>query len=356
MASIDSRYPGKFRVRISLPDLPRLTKTFSSRKEAEDWASYQENLIIKIQKAIERKLRLAELAKCAPAVTTSADFKVPYLTDLAYETPTLHEALGRYLSEVTPHKKGAVSERSYIRRWQRHPLAAFPLLAIRGHHLALHRDNRLRDGISGSTLQKEFALISHVFKVARTDWGYEDLVSPTSMFRKPKIARGRDRRFRGDEESRLLSYCESVGDARLKNIIILATETAMRRGEIMRLTHGDVDINARIVYLRDTKNGEPREVPLSTRAVAALESIPRTSKTKIVDRNADVVTTDFKAACKACGIENFRFHDLRHEATTRLFEKGFKEMEVAAITGHKTLNMLKRYTHLKVADFLARLG
>ena len=70
----------------------------------------------------------------------------------------------------------------------------------------------------------------------------------------------------------------------------------------------------------------------------------------------DSVTTDFKNACNACGIEDFRFHDLRHEATTRLFEKGFKEMEVAAITGHKTLVMLKRYTHLNVSDFLSRLG
>lgn len=206
MASIDTRYPGKFRARIFIPDLPRVTKNFSSRKEAEDWAAFQEKLILKIQAAVEKKWCFAELAKRAPAHTTSADFEVPCLTDLAYETPTLHEALSRYLSEVTPQKKGAAIERNYIRRWQRHPLAAFPLLAIRGRHLALHRDNRLGAGISGSTLQKEFALISHVFKVARTDWGYEDLVSPTSMFRKPRIGRGRDRRFRGDEESRLLSY------------------------------------------------------------------------------------------------------------------------------------------------------
>lgn len=356
MASIDSRYPGRFRARISLPDCPRLTKTFSTRKEAEEWASFQENLIIQIQSAIERRLRLADSAKQPPAPTASEDFKIPCLANLAYETPTLHESLNRYMEEVTPEKKGAAIERNYIRRWQRHPLAAFPLLAIRGHHLALHRDNRLREGISGSTLQKEFALISHLYKVARTDWGYEELVSPTSMFRKPKIARGRDRRFRQDEELRLLAYCDKVGDVRLKNLIILATETAMRRGEIASLEYGDVNLDTRLIYLRDTKNGEPREVPLSTRAILALKAMPRTSKISIVDRNADVITTDFKNACRACGIEDFRFHDLRHEATTRLFEKGFKEMEVAAITGHKTLIMLKRYTHLKVSDFLIRLG
>ena len=260
------------------------------------------------------------------------------------------------MAEVTPEKKGAAKERTCIRRWQGHPLATFPLLAIRGHHLALHRDNRLRDGISGSTLQKEFALISHLYKVARTDWGYEDLISPTHMFRKPKIGRGRNRRFRGDEEARLLAYCESNGDFRLKNIIILATETAMRRSEMTGLKYEDVDLDARLIYLKDTKNGEPRAVPLSMRAVTALKAMPRTSTFSIINRNADVVTTDFKNACNACGIEDFRFHDLRHEATTRLFEKGFKEMEVAAITGHKTLVMLKRYTHLNVSDFLSRLG
>lgn len=356
MATIDSRYPGKFRARVCLPDAPRLTKTFSSRKEAEEWASFHENLIIQIQAAIEKKLRLAEVAKLPPALGISDSFVPPAPGELAYETPTLHEALNRYQEQVTPLKKGAAGERNYIRRWQRHPLAAFPLLAIRGHHLALHRDNRLNEGISGSTLQKEFALISHLYKVARTDWGFEDLVSPTSMFRKPKIARGRDRRFRGDEEARLLAYCEMKGDLRLMNLIILATETAMRRSEMLGLTRDDVDLDSRLLYLRDTKNGEPREVPLSWRAVAAIKAMPRTSEIWIVDRNADVVTTDFKKACIACGIENFRFHDLRHEATTRLFEKGFKEMEVAAITGHKTLIMLKRYTHLKVSDFLSRLG
>lgn len=356
MASIDSRYLGKFRVRISLPNCPRITKTFATRKDAEEWATFQENLILQIQAAVEKNFRLADSAKQPPASRSSSEFKMPCLADLAYETPTLHEALSRYLAEVTPEKKGAPSERNYIRRWQGHPLATFPLLAIRGHHLALHRDNRLRDGISGSTLQKEFALLSHLYKVARTDWGYEDLVSPTNMFRKPKIGRGRNRRFRGDEESRLLAHCENSKDFRLKNIIILATETAMRRSEITGLKYEDVDLHARLVYLHDTKNGEPREVPLSMRAVAALQAMPRTSALSIVNRNADVVTTDFKKACMACGIEDLRFHDLRHEATTRLFEKGFKEMEVAAITGHKTLVMLKRYTHLNVSDFLSRLG
>jgi len=92
MASIDSRYLGKFRVRISLPNCPRITKTFATRKDAEEWATFQENLIVQIQAAIEKTLRLADDAKQPPVPRSSNEFKMPCLADLAYETPTLHEA------------------------------------------------------------------------------------------------------------------------------------------------------------------------------------------------------------------------------------------------------------------------
>jgi integrase len=243
-----------------------------------------------------------------------------------------------------------------IRRWLKHPLASFPLSAIRGHHLATHRDSRLKAGISGSTLQKEFALISHLYRVAQTDWGHETLANPVKSFRKAKIARGRERRFVGDEEQRLLAYCDEMGNIRLKTFIILAIETAMRRGELIGLKWRDVDLNARMAYLRDTKNGDRRTVPLSTRAVAAFQMMPRTSETNVVNVHPDVITYHFHLACNACGVEDLRLHDCRHESTSRLFEKGFQMVEVMTITGHKSPSMLKRYTHLKPADLLARLG
>jgi integrase len=256
---------------------------------------------------------------------------------------------------VTPEKKGAAHELSLIRRWQEHPLAVLPLNDIRSHHLAQHRDMRISAGISGSTLQKEFALISHLFRVAQTDWGFESLSNPVKIMRKPKIARGRDRRLQRDEEELLFDYCDRTEKRRLKAIIVLALETAMRRSELARLHWQDVDIPSRMAYLHDTKNGEKRTIPLSSRALAAISLLPKVS-TRLVNWHVDVFTWQFGLACKECGIVDLRFHDLRHEATSRLFEKGFNMMEVATITGHRSLSMLKRYTHLRPATLLDRLG
>lgn len=222
--------------------------------------------------------------------------------------------------------------------------------------LARYRDSRLEMGVGGNTVRLELALISHLYEVARKDWGYEMLGNPAKAMRKPRLPRGRDRRLFIGEEQRLLDYCDKTGKALLKGIIILAIETAMRRGELTKLTWSDVDLGTRLAYLHDTKNGEARVVPLSTRAVSAIQTIPRGSGESLVGVHRDNVSSAFASACKACGIQGLRLHDLRHEATSRLFEKGFSMMEVATITGHKSLSMLKRYTHLRPSDLLSRLG
>ncbi|WP_394713852.1 site-specific integrase [uncultured Desulfuromonas sp.] len=115
------------------------------------------------------------------------------------------------------------------------------------------------------------------------------------------------------------------------------------------------NLNNRTIFLKDSKNGESRTVPLSSTAVATLKKIPRDISTPHVFPILGV-SRKFSLACKAAEIEDLRFHDLRHEATSRLFEKGLNPMEVASITGHKTLQMLKRYTHLRAEDLAAKLG
>jgi integrase len=117
-----------------------------------------------------------------------------------------------------------------------------------------------------------------------------------------------------------------------------------------------IDLKRRTVFLPLTKNGDSRTVPLSTDAVAVLTALPR-------GINGDVfpgVTTEaikkaFIRAVRGAGIEDFHFHDLRHEATTRLFEQGLNIMEVSSITGHRDLQMLRRYTHLRAEDLAKKL-
>ncbi|BBF65303.1 site-specific integrase [Acidithiobacillus sp. 'AMD consortium'] len=128
--------------------------------------------------------------------------------------------------------------------------------------------------------------------------------------------------------------------------------------------HGEVGLQSYIRPLMqndkpagpDSKTGDPRRVPLSSRALAVLDALPRRMDGEVWGVRADSITQAFARACHRAGIEDLRFHDLRHEATSRFFEKGLNPMQVAAITGHKTLQMLKRYTHLRAEDLAKILG
>jgi integrase len=111
-----------------------------------------------------------------------------------------------------------------------------------------------------------------------------------------------------------------------------------------------------VLLIPETKTGTPRRVPLSTAALGVLDSLPRRIDGRVWGMRPDSISQAFERVCKAAGIEGLTFHDLRHEATSRLFEKGLNPMEVAAITGHKTLQMLKRYTHLRAEDLVGKLG
>jgi integrase len=164
------------------------------------------------------------------------------------------------------------------------------------------------------------------------------------------------------EEQRLLNAC-SARKPWLAPLVRLALATAMRQGELIGLEWKNVDLERKVAKLLDTKNGEARNVPLSTEAVKALEDMSPASDGVVPLRSgpmfaadSDQVVYEFRQACKKAGIVGLRFHDLRHEATSRLFEKGLNPMEAASVTGHKTLQMLKRYTNLRAEDLAKKLG
>jgi integrase len=175
--------------------------------------------------------------------------------------------------------------------------------------------------------------------------------------RRPPQGRPRNRRLQGDEEQRLLGACRDARNTWLVHFVALAIETGMRRSELLGLLWPNVDLERRIAFLPVTKNGESRGVPLSSRAVAILRGLPASSNGRVFgELTTDVLKQSFKRAVRRAGIAGLRLHDLRHEATSRFFEKGLNVMEIASVTGHKTLQMLKRYTHLSVTDLATRLG
>ena len=191
--------------------------------------------------------------------------------------------------------------------------------------------------------------------------------------RKPVPPQGRTRRLQDGEEVRLLEAAKAYG-GEIGPIIAWAIETAMRRGEIAAMRWEHLDKKARVLLIPETKTGTPRRVPLSSKALQVLDTLPRQIDGSVWSMRPDSISqafervvmaarTDYESECKQARqkpdaklLKDLRFHDLRHEATSRLFEKGLNPMQVAAITGHKTLQMLKRYTHLRAEDLVERLG
>ena len=296
-----------------------VSRTFNTKADAERWASI-----------IEGKMAAGDYVDNREALSTS-----------------LEKCLHRYEREISPHKKGSNRDHYRIGLWLRSDLAKKNIGAIRQVDVASWRDERLASGIAPSTVCKDLALLSHVFTIALKEWGIP-LNNPVMMIRKPKVSNERTRRLEGNEEERILARCYPE----LAVFVTVALETAMRRSEIVSMNR--TLIRGRVLRLLDTKNGSPRDVPLSTKVFAAINSLPLQEDGSVFTMEPDAYSKGFLRVCREEGIEDLRLHDLRHEATSRLFEKGLDVMQVKSITGHKTLTMLSRYTHMK-ADELARL-
>lgn len=325
MATIRKRGPYQFEVQIRRKGYPTQTKTFSTEEEAEVWAA-----------EIELEMK-----------------KGSFVSRKEAERTTVKEALNRYKAEITPAKKGAKREEQRIEKLKREPWTDRKLAEIRGADLAKWRDDQLKAGLAPNTVRLYLTLISHLYTICRKEWGMPYLDNPASHIRKPSNTRGRDRRLIGDEEERLLKAAASI-NPELEAAIIFAIETGMRRGEMLGLRWSD--IRGQIAQLDETKTMEPRTVPLSSRARAAIAALPRQLDGRVFAYSATGLTHGFARACRKAGIVGLRFHDLRHEATSRFFEKGLSVMEVASITGHKTMIMLKRYTQLQALDLARKLG
>lgn len=269
----------------------------------------------------------------------------------------LGDALTRYNNRISIHKKGHTQERYRANTIRRHPLARKAISEITTVDIANYRDDRLATpfGVAGktispSTVRLELSLLSDLFTIAEIEWGACN-GNPVLKVRKPKIPPGRQRRLERFEEKRIVRYCTETGNDLVCAIICFALETCMRRGEILGLLWENVDMNARVAHLPETKNGTKRDVPLSLAAMRILNRIGPQMAGAVFDCNVN----RFKSAWRLITSKT-RIHDLRHEAISRLFELGTLDMmEIAAISGHKSLQMLKRYTHLRARMLVSKL-
>lgn len=324
MASFRQR-SSKWQARVSRDGYPDQVKTFESRSDAERWAR---------------------------SVETDMD-KGQFIDTQEAQRTTLRELILRYIQEVTPTMKSVTEDTYRLKALARRPIASWKLMSLSAARIAAYRDERLQQ-VRNGTVIRELAYLSSIINHARREWGI-NTPNPVQNVRKPVSPAGRTRKLSVEEKSNLLLALEPRGRQNIwtKSVVILALETAMRRSELLGLRWENLDLAWQAAYLPDTKNGSPRTVPLSTAAVELLKSLPRNISGEVFPIKYFTLDAAFKRAVKRAGLENFHFHDLRHTAITAMAEKLPNLIELSAVTGHKSLTMLKRYYHPDV-NILAR--
>lgn len=304
---------------------PLLSQTFELKKDAEKWARHQERLI-DAGKWVDRS---------------------------EAEQTTLGDLLERYRKEVTKTKRGADIEAIRIKAISRSSLAKYSVAAIIGKLVAEYRDKRLAT-VSGSTVNRELSLLSHCFTVAIRDWGFNLPGNPVSLVRKATEGEARDRTLTDAERESLIASCGKCVSPWIKPVVIFALETATRRGEILSLTWKNVSLEERVALVSG-KTGA-RKVPLSPACLEALRALPSSLDGRVFPVSVETLKQAYERAVKRAGIQDFTFHDLRHDALTRLAGMGFNILELRAISGHTTANMLQRYVSIDAGSLAKKLA
>lgn len=327
MASFRQRN-GKWQARVIRDGYPDQTKTFQSKVDAEKWARALESAIDKGQ----------------------------FVTTTEAHRTTLSDVIARYLLEITPTMKGATEDAIRLKAILRKPIAKWSMANLSAARIAAYRDERLKE-VSAGTVIRELAYLSSIINHARREWGI-NVSNPVQMVRKPQSPQARSRVLTDDEIGKLLLALEPQGRRShwTKPAVQLALETAMRRGELLSLRWENIDLHARTAFLPDTKNGDSRTVPLSTSAVQVLEGLPKHISGAVIPVKFFSLDAAFKRACKRAGLEEVRFHDLRRTAITRMADKLPNVIELAAVSGHKSLMVLKRYYRPAPIDLAKKLG
>lgn len=327
MATFRNR-SGKWQARVQLQGHPSQTKTFINKADAERWARQVE---VDIQKGSYTNLVLAERT-------------------------TFAELIERYITEVLPTMRGGKADYIRLKALARRPLAKLNMVSLSPQKIAQYRDERLKE-IAPATVIRELSYFSSIISYARKEWGI-NINNPVALVTKPKNPQGRSRILDASEINALFEALKPIGrrSVWMLPLVKLALETAMRRSELLGLRWEHIDLGRRTIFLRLTKNGTSRTVPLSTHAIQILTEIPRNIDGQVFPVTHEVVSQAFNRARKQAGVKDIRFHDLRHMAITRLAEKLPNLIELSAVSGHKSLAMLKRYYHPNPEQLAEKLG
>jgi integrase len=336
-------------------------KGIDKRTHKNGTVSYRARVRIKGHPVLIQSFASKTLAMKWKRDTESAIERGAFTFEKPGSKHTLSQLIDRYIEKVLPTKpKNARNVRQHL-LWWKQELGHCLLSDIKPSLIAQKRDDLL-SGLtckgklrSSTTVIRYLASLSHAFAIAVKDWEWIH-ENPVMKISKPKVSNGRTRFLTDDEKERLILACRESESKGLYLVVILALSTGMRRGEIMNLKWGDIDLDGGSILLQTTKNGERRFIPLVGTALHLLSSrsgnetkeslvfpAPHSPSKPIDIRSA------WNTALKKAGISNFRFHDLRHTAASYLAMNQASLLEIGTLLGHKTVQMTKRYAHLSNA-------
>lgn len=339
MATFERRESGYWQVKVRRKGYPAESRTFRTKAEAEEWA-----------RDIESKIDRGVFVSASEA-----------------ERTLFSDLVKSFKEDFAPHHYRVRADEKEAWRFQCDRLQDFfgpySLAAIDQKLIASFRDERQkgtakRKAVAGSTVRKEMFMLSKILGFAEMERGIPlPRGNPVQKVRKPKESEGRERRLTSSEWSRLEQECRNSRNHLLWPAVELAVETATRQGELLQLRREDINTKDSVALVKKTKNGDPRAIPLSPRAKEIIKGLPASITGLVMPLERMTLYHAFIAACGRAGITDFTFHDLRHEALSRIAERGdFIELEIRSVSGHKTLQMLDYYMHLNAAKLAKKLA
>lgn len=316
-----------YRARVRVIGMPDKSATFATRSQAKNWAQ-----------KMEAEIRQGR-----------------YFPKQEDKERTFSELIDRYIEKELPKTpKSLAKQRSQLLWWKKH-LGSYFLCHISPAMLAelrdlLSQEKTIRGKLrSSSTVNRYLAALSQALTITVKEWGWMK-ENPLLKISRLREARARERYLEKEEINYLLEACRQSKSPYLYGIVIFALGTGARRGEILNLKWEDTDFVRSTATFRDTKNGETRTVPLGR---SVLECLEQERKRRVVLSPRIFPCVDIRTAwenvVEKVNLKEFRFHDLRHTAASYLAMNGASTLEIATILGHKTLSMVKRYSHLSVS-------
>lgn len=345
MATIEERISKDgvitYRVKVRLKGEKTQEATFKRKTDAKKWAG-----------STEAAIREGRHFKCAEA-----------------KRHTLAELIDKYSETVLPHKSASMrsAQANQLAWWKEKAgycvLADFTSQIISSLRDELSKGTTKRgEKRTNATVNRYLAALSHALSTAVNEWEWLE-TNPLLKIKRQAESQGRVRYLDDNERSRLLETCKQSSNKELYAIVVLALSTGMRKGEILNIKRRDVFINEGFLILDKTKNNERRRVPIIGHAHEVL-----TNQLKIVRLNTDYIFPSkdgkkpidikrpWEVAITKAGIDDFRFHDLRHSCASYLAMNGATQRDLMEVLGHKTVQMTKRYSHLSDSHISSVVG